>query len=132
MKVDTDKFVIKNAISNRNWFYPWDDSRGHHEVKISVELPPDFKTPYLGQERHWAWFQKCTVIKNHKGWVRVRVSRYDNEAKAGGLLGLMDLLNWNKTITSVAEAHYDTYKEEKTATDPDDIGVRLQPVGTEE
>jgi len=111
-------FNANNSLTH-TWLYSWHDSRGDHSVKITIGVPGDFRVPYMGKERHWLGFQTCTTIKNHHGNVKVVIQRYDNEPKTG-LRGILDLLRWNKTITSVANAEYDIWKDE-TATP----GVKL-------
>ncbi len=97
--------------------YDWPDSLGYHKVAVAVKnLPLDkdgrFKGPYLQPGRNW-WklgAEKCIWLKNYEGDFKFVVSRYDKE-EAKGLKGILELLNWNKTITSETQAHYDFRKE---------------------
>jgi hypothetical protein len=118
LQTDVNNFNANNSLTH-TWTYSWHDWRGDHTVKITIGVPGDFSVPYMGIERHWGGFQKCMTIKSHGGSVSVEIQRYDNEPKTG-FRGILDLLNWNKTITSRANAQYDIWKEE-TATP----GVKL-------
>jgi len=108
----------KNLGKSLTWGYKWTDTSGEHKVVISLkdpdkDAPLDIKTPHLQPGRRW-WTlgtQKCVWLKDYEGNFRMAVSRYDNE-KAEGIKGILDLLKWDRTITSSVKAHYGINKED--------------------
>jgi hypothetical protein len=118
-QTNVNTFNTNNSLTH-TWTYSWHDYRGDHTVKITIGVPSNFRVPYMGKTKHWLGFQTCKEIKSYNGTVHVVIQRYDNEPKTG-LRGILDLLNWNKTITSVANAEYNIWKDE-TATP----GVKLK------
>jgi len=111
-KAQVDDYYT-NLSKSLWWGYEWTDSAGYHKAKVSLKDPKEDKPldikggPYILPDRTWwtLWTQKCVHLKNYEGDFRVVVSRYDNE-QAKGIKGILELLNWNKTITSEVKAHY--------------------------
>ena len=92
---------------------------GLEKTAEESDIPLDLKGgPYLLPDRTWwkAWLEKCVHLKNHEGDLRVVLSRYDKE-EAGGMKGILDLLRWDRTITSEVKAHYGIRKQDIKITE---------------
>jgi murein DD-endopeptidase MepM/ murein hydrolase activator NlpD len=60
-----------------------------HLVYVFIEPKPGFKFPSPATKRKWFGAQKCSYVKNHDGWFKITVGRYDEDlAKQGPLSNL--------------------------------------------
>jgi len=109
------------AIGNSTAYaYPWEDTRGKHEVRIKMEVLTSagtpFRVPYL---QHYSGsgplgvFTKCVRVRAHHGVLHMWISRWDDEPQVAGWPGMFsNFLDWNMTTTVESWAHYGSKKEE--------------------
>ena len=121
--LDTDFFpravvLSDNVEMSRNLDYPWNDARGEHQLRIKLDFaqPSPFKLPYVEHYRdNVLW--NCVAIRKHHGKLHMTISRWDREPQPAGWINVTggifaNLLNWDKSTTVDAWAHYGIRKEE--------------------
>jgi len=92
-----DSEGLKSNPWNRQAIYVWKDvvlndlgaevstEQPAHMVYVKLDLPADFKFPYVTQKRHWL-VEKCTSVEHARGTFEITVGRYDEDiAKRGPL-----------------------------------------------